>query len=307
MSWFRRKILRASKIDIKPPTAVPDRKPFAVVAIVKNEAAYIGDWMRFHALAGVKDFIIYDNQSNDKTVEILNSFASLNVTIVPWAMDTAAHKPKMILPRQILAYCHAISTFGGSFHRMAFIDADEFLVPVTANSIVQSLEPVQSHSNISLPWLMFGHNGHHDMSPDPVPYAYEQCANHQTGKLLKFKCIVDPCDVIQVSTHKFQTRSMGNRSANMRGKATSNKAREFSSFVTNTGLQLNHYYLRSQTEMQNKISGTAISGADSEQRKGAILDKATLIEDNPISNHAAREFLQRLGIHSADDFRKVVL
>lgn len=307
MSWFRRKILRASKIDIKPPAASPDRKPFALVAIVKNEAAYIGDWMRFHALAGVKDFIIYDNQSSDETVSILNSFASLNVTIVPWVMNTSAHKPKMILPRQILAYCHAISTFGGSYHRMGFIDADEFLVPGNANSIVESLESVQGYSNISLPWVMFGHNGHDNKPAEPVPYAYEQRANHQTGKLLKFKCIVDPCDVTQVSTHKFQTRSMGNGSANMLGKVTSNKTRDFGSFVANAGLQLNHYYLRSRTEMQNKISGTAISGADQEQRKGAILEKAKLIEDNPVQDRTARDFLLRLGIESANDFRKVDL
>lgn len=307
MPWFRRKILRASKIDIKPPTANPERAPFALVAIVKNEAAYIGDWMRFHAFAGVKDFIIYDNHSDDETIAILNSFPSLNVTIVPWVMNTAAHKPKMILPRQILAYCHAISTFGGSYQRMGFIDADEFLVPVDANSIVESLEPVQSHSNISLPWVMFGHNAHEEMPTEPVPYAFEQRARHQTGKLLKFKCIVDPCDVTQVSTHKFRTRSMGNGSANMLGKVTSNKTRERGSFVTNAGLQLNHYYLRSKAEMQSKISGTAISGADHKQRKGAILDKAELIEDNPIQDHTAVDFLRRLGINSADEFRKADL
>ena len=156
MSWFSRKTLRASKIDIKPPVANPERKNIALVAIVKNEAAYIGDWMRFHALAGIKDFIIYDNQSDDETRAILRGFSTLNVTIIPWALDTTAHKPKMILPRQILAYCHAISTFGGAYHRMAFIDADEYLVPIAANSIIESLEPVQSFCNISLPWVMFG-------------------------------------------------------------------------------------------------------------------------------------------------------
>lgn len=307
MSWFRRKILRASKIDIKPPAANPERQQIALVAIVKNEAAYIGDWVRFHALAGVKDFIIYDNQSDDETRAILRGFSTLNVTIIPWALDTTAHKPKMILPRQILAYCHAISTFGGSYHRMAFIDADEFLVPVAANSICESLEPVQNYANISLPWLMFGHNSHHDMPADPVPYAFDHRAASQDSKLLNFKCIVDPCDVIQVSTHKFQTRSMGNQTTNMLGKVTSNKTRGHGDFVTNAGLQLNHYYLRSQSEMQLKISGSAISGADHEQRQAAILEKAALIEKNPIQDRAAVDFLRRLGIMSGEDFRKVAL
>jgi hypothetical protein len=307
MSWFSRKILRASKIDIKPAMANPNRKDIALVAIVKNEAAYIGDWMRFHALAGVKDFIIYDNQSDDETLAVLRGFSTLNVTIIPWVLNTTAHKPKMVLPRQILAYCHAISTFGGSFQRMAFIDADEFLVPIGTDSIVASLAPVHSFANISLPWVMFGHNAHLAMPSDPVPFAYTQRAASQVGKLLNFKCIVDPCDVIQVSTHKFQTRSMANETANMAGRTASNKTRGLGDFVTNTGLQLNHYYLRSQSEMQQKMSGTAISGADQAQRQAAILQKAELIEKGPIEDRAATDFLRRLGLNSVKDFREAEL
>lgn len=307
MSWFSRKVLYASKIDIKPPVASPDRKGIALVAIIKNEAAYIGDWLRFHALAGIRDFIIYDNHSNDETLAILRTFTTLNITVVPWVMDATAHKPKMTLPPQILAYCHAISTFGGAYSSMGFIDADEFLVPVEANSIGECLEAVQGHSNISLPWLMFGHNGHIDMPTDPVPFAYDQRAVNQKGILLNFKCILDPCEVTRVSTHRFTTRTMGNNTANMLGDITSNKTRKFGGFVTNKGLQLNHYYLRSQSEMQNKITGPAISGAEHQQRKNAILDKARLIETGLIQDRTAIDFLQRLGIQSAEEFRKVSL
>ena len=101
------------------------------MAIVKNEEHYIADWLRFHALAGVIHFIIYDNQSDDCTVAVIQSFSTLSIAVIPWALDTSAHSPKMILPRQILAYCHAICNFGSAYRWMGFIDIDEYFVPPT--------------------------------------------------------------------------------------------------------------------------------------------------------------------------------
>jgi hypothetical protein len=304
--WGRDKVLRASKIDIKSPIADAQRAGISLVAIVKNEEHYIGDWLRFHALAGVKDYIIYDNQSDDRTVAVIQSFSALNITVIPWAMDVSAHSPKMVLPRQILAYCHAISNFGNAYRWMGFIDIDEYLVPQTETTLMGCLDKLAGVTNISLPWVMFGHGGHDTQPSEPAPLAYTQCAAHQTGKVLNFKCIVDPCDVTQVSTHKFETRTMGRKTANMQGATTWNKTRDAKSFVTNEGLQLNHYYLRSRAEMEQKMSGTAVSGTEQSKRKAAILEKAHQIETDPIIDTRAHTFLQRLNIQTDDDFRKVL-
>ncbi|MGO4910631.1 glycosyltransferase family 92 protein [Pseudorhodobacter sp. W20_MBD10_FR17] len=305
--WARKTALRASKIDIKPPTAQADRTGLALVTIVRDEAPYIGDWLRFHALAGVTDFFIYDNQSSDQTIEIAKSFASLNITIIPWALDTSSHKPKMVLPRQILAYCHAISNFGGAFRWMGFIDIDEYLVPKNDNTILESLTKLEHFTNISLPWVMFGHGGHDTMPTSPVPFCYTERASHQTGKLLNFKCIVDPCDVTQVSTHKFETKTMGAKTANMNGAVAWNKTRGTAGFTTTDGLQLNHYYLRSRAEMEQKISGPAVSGTEHSKRKAAILEKAAQIEKMATLDTSATSFLQRHAILTGDDLRKAVL
>lgn len=305
--WSWRKTLRASRIDIKPPVAAPNRCGMALVAIVRNEADYIGDWLRYHALGGITDFVIYDNQSNDHTVEILKSIPGLNVTVIPWALDTSSHKPKMVLPRQIIAYCHAISNFGSTYRWMGFIDIDEFLTPENTATIPECLAALTGVSNISLPWVMFGHSGHDKMPSGPVPLAYTQRAQHQVGRLLNFKCIVDPCDVTQVSTHKFETHSMGAKTANMLGKVTWNKTRAMSGFTTNAGLQLNHYYLRSRSEMALKISGPAVSGVQQDRRQAMILEKAALIEENLQLDITAKRFLQRHSIQTDDDFRKGVV
>ena len=303
--WNRKQTLRASKIDIKTPVADSNRAGIVLVAIVKNEEHYIGDWLRFHALAGVTDFVIYDNQSEDATVAVIKSFSTLNITVIPWALDTSAHSPKMVLPRQILAYCHAISNFGSTYRWMGFIDVDEYLVPQSKMTLMECLNELTDFTNISLPWVMFGHSGHYARPNEPVPLAYTQRAPHQIGKLLNFKCIIDPCDVTQVSTHKFETLAMAAKTTNMLGEVTWNKSRSARGFVSNEGIQLNHYYLRSRAEMEQKMSGAAVSGTEQSIRKAAILEKAGLIETDAVTDTCAGSFLRRHNILTGDDLRKV--
>ncbi|MEJ8561184.1 glycosyltransferase family 92 protein [Yoonia sp. GPGPB17] len=292
---------RASRIAIRPPVAEASRAPLALVLIARNEARRIGDWLTFHALAGVSHVYLYDNGSTDETAQIASAFNGCAVTVIPWRLDTSEAKSGMILPRQIIAYAHAICTFGGAYQRMGFIDTDEYLVPRAAKTLPEALSGMDS-PNISLPWTMFGHSGHRTVSEDAVPFAFQYRAAAATGPLLNFKCIVDPCNVTQVSTHKFHTASDGNMSANTLGFKAPNTKRS-DAFVTQDVIQLNHYYLMSEAEMQAKLSGPAVSGSARDQRAAAIMRKAALIEKAPVQDTSAVDFLARHGIESSSELR----
>src|SRR5262245_4909673 len=57
----------------------------AIVAVVKNEAPYLEEWLDFHCLVGCSHFYIYDNGSTDGTVEILGNYERKGiVTPLPW-------------------------------------------------------------------------------------------------------------------------------------------------------------------------------------------------------------------------------
>lgn len=296
MIWpFRKRLGRASKIAIKPPAPASDRQGLCLVVIAKNEGARLHDWLSFHALAGVSHVILYDNMSTDDTARIARDFKGMPVTVVPWQLHTQTVRPAMVLPRQILAYCHALSTFGGQFRWMSMIDVDEFIVPRDHATIPEALATLDRFTNISLPWIMFGHNGHETAPADPVPFSYTQKARQATGALLNFKCIVDPCDVTQVSVHKFETRQMGATSANTAGRTAGNKQRG-ADFVTDTLLQLNHYYLMSRAETEAKMSGGGVSGVPLDKRAAAIGEKAALIEADTVPDTTAPDFLARHGI-----------
>ena len=306
MNWnfFGRRVGRASKIAIKPPEPAQDRHGICLVVIVRNEGKRLNDWLTFHAVAGVRSVILYDNMSDDDTVDVANNFKGMTVTVIPWQLHTQTVRPALILPRQILAYCHAISTFGAKFRWMAMIDVDEYIVPRGKLQISDVLDDLMSFTNISLPWTMFGHSGFDVAPTSPIPIAYNRRARRSIGALLNFKCIVDPCDVTQVSTHKFETRKMGSNSANSLGHVARNKQRKAADFITTERLQLNHYYLMSKAETESKIANGAVSGVPRDQRALAIMRKAAIIEDDPIEDTAAIDFLALHKLQTPDVFNK---
>jgi len=303
MIWpFRRAApARANRIAIRPPRPAARREDLALVLIARNEAARIGDWLAFHALAGVSHIYLYDHGSTDQTAQIARGFAGCPTTIIPWSLDTTEARTGMILPRQILAYAHAICTFGGGYRRMGFTDTDEYLVPRNALTLTDALAGLDS-PNLSLPWTMFGHDGHDAAASDAVPFAFQKRAPEAAGPLLNFKCIVDPCDVTQVSTHKFQTASQGNLSSNTLGQTASN-SRRAGAFVTHDVIQLNHYYLMSKAEMAAKLESPAVSGTARDQRAAAVMRKAAIIEEAPVTDTAAVDFLARHGITTTEGLR----
>lgn len=291
-----------SRLVVKPPRPLEARHGLAVVIIVKNEERHIEDWLRFHALAGARTAIVYDNGSTDMTVERARCVSVLEVIVIPWITDIWLGKTA--LKRQPMAYAHAICTFGAGFRWMSFIDIDEYIVPVENKTIEEALVGLDDVTNVSLPWTMFGTCGHETPPDEPAIFAYEHRAAHRLPNITNYKCIVDPCDVVRVSTHKFLTKRMGNQSVNDRGvRASGHKARRTEEFATADRLQLNHYYSFSRQELQEKIGGEAVSHQDPSHRAAGVERLAALIEEGTITDTLARDFLARHGIKTTSQFR----
>ena len=100
----------------------------AIVAILKNEAPYIKEWIDYHLLAGVDHFYLYDNESTDNIREILNPY------IISGVVDYAVCPGKCA---QMVAYNNAIQKYKFDCNYMLFIDLDEFVYPHENKSIVE--------------------------------------------------------------------------------------------------------------------------------------------------------------------------
>jgi hypothetical protein len=299
MRWFGRRKSSIKKLAIQPPAPFPERSGIAIVVCVKDEGAYIGEWVLFHQAVGVRHFIVYDNGSTDDTCAILRQTLSPDaLTIVPWAGRMTYGEDERFLDCQVVAFAHAILNFGGAFRRMAFIDADEFLLPKKGTTIEGVLVPTQNFPNISLPWHMFGTNGHKTKPEGPVLLNYTKRSADPLGRRehsTNFKCIVDPCEVVEVSIHQFKTREFGDLTVNDGGHRFTRRGRKSAAFYSNQFLQLNHYYSKSEEEVQAKIQRGSNFATSREKLEAKIRTTIANIEADEIEDHAMSEFV----IHSA--------
>lgn len=284
------------ELSITPPEPRVGRKGIAIVACVKNEIDYIVEWIRFHQAVGVGHFILYDDQSTDGTFLLLKRILSeRELTVVPWSMHMTYGHDGRVMNGQVIAFAHAISNFGGSFQRMAFIDVDEFLLPKSGGTLQEALLSWGDFPNISLPWHMFGHSGHEKRPSDPVTTAYTKRAHDPMKRhahAMNFKCIVDPTEVTQVSVHHFHTRSNGDVTSNDSGVLASYRDRKRPEFYSAQNIQLNHYYSKSHDEFRLKIE----RGWSYDQSTEKYAEKARSIRDHveseQIEDLAMRKFVQ---------------
>src|ERR1700688_3231589 len=98
----------------------------AVCAIFKDEAPDLLEWLAFHKMIGVDLFFLYDNGSSDGGGDLIrqSNFAR-NVTLTGWTER----------PGQLSAYNHFRINHAAAFTWAAFIDIDEFIMPLAGGSI----------------------------------------------------------------------------------------------------------------------------------------------------------------------------
>jgi Glycosyltransferase family 92 len=293
MFGFLKRGQRITRIEIDPPAAAPGRAGLALVLIVRNEATHIAEWARFHLLAGVRHFCVYDNGGTDGTIEAL-AFLGDRLTVLPWNQKFRGSGQE--IHNQVLAYAHATRNFGGAYRWMSYLDADEFLVP-KGTGLDEALAGLEGCTNISLPWHMFGRSGHVQApeggvlanytrrNPDPMSDA---------KGLRNFKMIVDPCHVTAIKVHTVETDGSGD-TCNDRGQRFTAKGREGREFYSADRIQLNHYYTRSDAELRAKIArGPNLTTPDADHLR-RVMRKVENIEAGEVEDRAAVEFLARVG------------
>ncbi|MGE7368822.1 glycosyltransferase family 92 protein [Neorhizobium sp. NPDC001467] len=293
---FRKKPSSIKRLQISPPTPRADRQGVAISVCVKNEGRYIAEWIRFHRAIGIRHFIIYDNGSTDNTCEIVRSeLSSAHLTIVPWNGRVAATKPNRFIDGQVLAFAHAIQNFGDRFSHMAFIDVDEFLVPKVGSTIDEALRSCGHFPNISLPWHMFGTSGRKTAPSGGVVMNYVMRSADLVGKgepSFNFKCIVDPCEVTEVAVHHFQTRTHGDVTSNDVGRKSTRRERKEPDFFSNSAIQLNHYYSKSEAEMLEKLARGSNYATSSTVLAEKMRETLRIIEEDEIEDSAVIDFIQ---------------
>ena len=235
-------------LDNEPPPPSDSRQDrIALVSSIGPADTFIAGWLKFHALAGIRDFYLYDNGASDEALQQANNLAQKEgwqLDIFPWhfiASTDSIKKGTLIqLDGLLLAYCHAIANHGSNYRWFAFIDTSDLIVPKQQATLTPILQGLTPFSNISLPRV------EHPLVDAKSPLEATNKLTAAAASATTYRCLVDPCKVIRLYHGSFITSDMKKKTANDQGRISSHSGlfsyrRRWSRFFSTKHIQLNHY------------------------------------------------------------------
>lgn len=140
----------------------------AIGAIFRDEAPYLKEWIEFHKLVGVEHFYLYNNLSVDNYDVVLQPYIeSGEVEVIQWpyVSDSWEH---WLYTVQANAYKDCIFSAKSKVKWLAIIDIDEFLTPISSNTIPEILKEYESFAGVGFNWKLFGHSGLLELEPNKL-------------------------------------------------------------------------------------------------------------------------------------------
>lgn len=126
-----------------------------IVLIAKNEGSYIREWVAYHKLIGADHIVVYDNESEDNQKEVIADY------IQDGFVDYIHVAGKGM---QISVYNDAVKKYKNKSKYLAFIDGDEFLLPLEKGSLYDIVDDILTKNpnagGLAVNWRMFGPAGH---------------------------------------------------------------------------------------------------------------------------------------------------
>ncbi|MBQ3059293.1 MAG: glycosyltransferase family 92 protein [Desulfovibrio sp.] len=209
----------------------------AVCAIARDETPHLREWALHHLATGFEHLIIYDNGSQEPVRQTLaDLLASGLLTVLDFPGQRAP---------QLSAYYHCLRESGTGVCWLAFVDIDEFILPLAGRDIKDLLATYEDHAALAAHWMLFGSNGHLGRPASAVARAYTE----SLGLDGHIKSIVQPRHVLKpLSPHHF---------AYTEGHCCVNEDHVpvlgAQSYPVANKIRVNHYYFKSQQDFEEKI------------------------------------------------------
>lgn len=242
-------VVKALKLKhrLKHDKTAPDCR-LAVCAIAKNEGPYFKEWLDWHISRGVEKFYIYDNESTDCTREVLQPYIDSGVVEYHYFPGYR---------RQLAAYDDCIERHRFDTRWLAFIDLDEFIVPLKDKSIPDFLERFSDSPVVEINWLIYGSGGAEKKSPAPVMERFRRHSlpGHRLNR--QVKSIVDPRRVFTM-TGCHEAARINGKAKDSHGQTITRNFRERE--PQQDVIRINHYAVRSKEEFIEKQNRGRASG-----------------------------------------------
>lgn len=216
-----------------------------VCVIVKNEARYIKEWIEYHRLIGIKNFYIFDNDSNDNLKKILTPYIKQG-----FVHYEAIHGHV----RQLDAYNLSLRIARKKKHYLLALDADEFIfLPNPKDNFIDVVNDIftknDSIGGIVFNWVIFGSSGYEKMQNKLITQTYF----HRSQFNFKFnqhvKTLVNPQKTIAFVNPHFACYTRGSYAVNIDNIKVDGP---YSKPINNPKVRINHYFTKSKEEFMAK-------------------------------------------------------
>jgi glycosyltransferase involved in cell wall biosynthesis len=218
-----------------------------LVAIAKNEARFLAEWLAHYLALGFDRIVVFDNESADKTAALLAEIGRrYPVERIPW--PTPADRSP-----QVTAYNHAAQKLLAGHDWAAFFDCDEFLVLRQDRAIGGFLDRYDaSVAALAVSWLTFGSSGRVSGDYGLVTDAFRRGGPRGWKNNRHYKTIVRPSALRRMGVHHAELASGAYihpdgeplRLADGRGYAAR---------IDHSLAQLNHYQIKSKADFDEKV------------------------------------------------------
>jgi hypothetical protein len=234
---------RSGRAAGRVPLTERGRFRIAVMAILKDEAPNMAEWLCHHMAVGVEHFFLYDNGSTDDLHGVLKPYADHGIV-------TTVYFPMRGLQRD--ANNHVVRFFGSTTDWLAYVDIDEFLVPERDEQLGDILVRYGDAEQVLVARKEFCYGGHRTPPGGLVTEAFREFSvdvpRVGTSAILA-KPIIRPVGTMRVGIHNATT--VHGRTVNTAGQPTSEEATVIED-PSYANLQMNHYFTKSWQEFEAK-------------------------------------------------------
>ena len=250
----------------------------SITAIMKNEGAYLKEWLDYHILVGVEKFYLYDNESSDNTTEILKPYIERGIVDYIYWPGKSQQQP---------AYTDSLNKHANETKYMAIIDLDEFLVATDYENIVDYLNTLPSgFAQLVIGWEQYGSSGHIHKPKGLVIENYKYHAAHSWG----VKSIVNPRLVYEtVNPH---THEVAGFSIDENGKKLGRIDQTENRNITTHKIRVNHYVTKSYDEYIKRMNQGSVSKMKIDEYRS--IEKFKWYDRNEVYDYIMKKYVKKL-------------
>lgn len=148
------------------------------VTTMKNEGAFILDWVAYHMGVGITHFLVYTNDCSDQTEAILDALSMRGLVT---RVDNKV--PKGERPQRLALSDAPTQPVVQNADAVVVMDVDEYInIHVGDGTLPVLFQAAGDPDMISMTWRFFGTSGHKGYSDIPVARRFTRAAPHLTRK-----------------------------------------------------------------------------------------------------------------------------